>query len=950
MKKNLILFVFMVVFVSCFSLCAFSESYKELTYEINNGEITITHCTSSAVSVSIPEEIDGCPVVYIGEFAFSGCTGLCEVNIPDSLRSIDDYAFYNCPSLYSVTIPDGVSYIGRYSFAYCRNLALATIPESVVYIDGYAFYNCAELKIFGEKRSFAEAFADDNGIPFEKTKDCNVSFSADGEIFRTYTVFCNTKIEFPIAPEKDSDNFFDYEFSHWSLSPNGSPVDASKSYACGTSTYYAVYEREKNGIWDGNGTKPFIIGDGSEESPYEISDAYMLAYLAQSVNSGTALKQASYILTSDIDLGGFEWTPVGTVENPFAGVFDGNGHTVKNFRITDANCSYAGLFGYVENSEISKLEVSCFEIKIADNDRKNKYFAGGIAAYVVSSGKGNNSRISECSANGQINIVSKFAYAGGIAGHISDTDTSFVYIENCHANAEISVNTVSNSTAGGIAGEFKSQNIGISYIDKCYADGIITSKSDVASYAGGIVGFLFNDEEWAEVSGEEAVLSAEKAAAIKNCFYAGEKITLSLGHTSYGGAIYGYRNPAAKVEHCAYDSGFKITASTTASDKNVLAVSHDSFCDSGFVKDAFGFDVDNVWSFGGALPVLKASYQTDKYYIIYDANGGIGAPDVQMKNHGESIYLDTKKPTREGYTFKGWTAAGDTDYVWYFEGEEYTADSDIVLYALWQVDVYSVKYSVYPGEGEPSEQKKVYGEELLLDRSIPSREGYIFAGWSTTKTGNPEYYPGDIFSENKKVTLFAVWVENFEGKCGDNLSYVLDADGNLTVSGEGEMYDGCFDDEYRYIKKVELENGVTSVGAGAFKGCKILDWVFVPDSVEKIGYGAFDNCNEEFWICGVPGGFAEEYAEDNGWHFMPFDIKAVMLKGNCEINLELVPKKCKLVVTGYANGRLVYCKMQTVKESDGIFPIPDGVDTVKIFVFEDTLSAKPMTQCEELYL
>lgn len=92
------------------------------------------------------------------------------------------------------------------------------------------------------------------------------------------------------------------------------------------------------------------------------------------------------------------------------------------------------------------------------------------------------------------------------------------------------------------------------------------------------------------------------------------------------------------------------------------------------------------------------------------------------------------------------------------------------------------------------------------------------------------------------------------GKCGDNLTWVLDDKGTLTIRGTGEMYNYDYYDsspwfKFRWdVKAVLVENGVTSIGDGAFgDGAYALSGVTsvtIPPSVKKIGDGAFTSCRE----------------------------------------------------------------------------------------------------------
>ena len=80
------------------------------------------------------------------------------------------------------------------------------------------------------------------------------------------------------------------------------------------------------------------------------------------------------------------------------------------------------------------------------------------------------------------------------------------------------------------------------------------------------------------------------------------------------------------------------------------------------------------------------------------------------------------------------------------------------------------------------------------------------------------------------------------GKCGDNAFYKFDSSsGTLTISGKGEVYEEfCYNESK--IKKVTINNGVTSIGSYAFESCKNLTSISIPNSLSYIGLLTFTNC------------------------------------------------------------------------------------------------------------
>ena len=86
------------------------------------------------------------------------------------------------------------------------------------------------------------------------------------------------------------------------------------------------------------------------------------------------------------------------------------------------------------------------------------------------------------------------------------------------------------------------------------------------------------------------------------------------------------------------------------------------------------------------------------------------------------------------------------------------------------------------------------------------------------------------------------------GADGDNLTWTLDSDGVLTISGEGRMADFKWDTIpwYTYrtaVKNGTISDGVTSIGEYVFCGCSGLTSVIIPDSVTDIADYAFEECS-----------------------------------------------------------------------------------------------------------
>ncbi len=204
------------------------------------------------------------------------------------------------------------------------------------------------------------------------------------------------------------------------------------------------------------------------------------------------------------------------------------------------------------------------------------------------------------------------------------------------------------------------------------------------------------------------------------------------------------------------------------------------------------------------------------YTVSYNMNGGNGSIAAQVKKPDIALTLSTTVPTRENYTFKGWATSANGE-VEYASGASYSANEDVTLYAVWQVNTYTVSYDANGGSGAPASQTKTHDVNLTLSSIDITRDGYTFLGWATSEDGEVEYASGATYSENGDVTLYAVWQANTytvsydaNGGIGAPASQTKTHDVNLTLSTTAPTRDG-----YTFKGWATSANGEVEYASGA---------------------------------------------------------------------------------------------------------------------------------------
>ncbi len=179
-------FLSLCIALSIVPLISRALTEGDYTYTVTDGQATITDFNYAySGALIITNELGGCPVTAIGDFAFYDCASLTSVTIPDNVTSIGQLAFCDCYQMTSVTIPDSVTSIGQLAFCYCYQITSVTIPDSVTSIGIRAFEACTSLTAISVTSNNL-FYSSNAGILFNKAQTALIQ--CPGGIIGSFTI------------------------------------------------------------------------------------------------------------------------------------------------------------------------------------------------------------------------------------------------------------------------------------------------------------------------------------------------------------------------------------------------------------------------------------------------------------------------------------------------------------------------------------------------------------------------------------------------------------------------------------------------------------------------------------------------------------------------------------------------------------------------------------------
>ncbi len=229
----------------------------------------------------------------------------------------------------------------------------------------------------------------------------------------------------------------------------------------------------------------------------------------------------------------------------------------------------------------------------------------------------------------------------------------------------------------------------------------------------------------------------------------------------------------------------------------------------------------------------------DSKITLYDSTGA----ELATNDDGGSNLNFALEQTLEG---------GQTYYIKVYAYGSNTGDIPFTVKGFC-----NITYDANGGADAPSLQELFAGESTYLASSAPRRLGYTFLGWSESPDATtPQYQPGDTFYANRSVTLYAVWETS---TMGNYLEYYVGGDG-ITISDCDETYEGeliipdtidgypvtCIGDEAfrdcKNITSITIPDSVITIGSAAFCDCESLISITIPDSITEIKGGFYEGC------------------------------------------------------------------------------------------------------------
>ena len=504
----------------------------------------------------------------------------------------------------------------------------------------------------------------------------------------------------------------------------------------------------------------------SKKDTFVLYNAAELFGFAKLVIDGD-LYTGTVTLGADIDLTGYDWTPVDFIDNGYQYgfaymTFDGQGHKITGLNINTAGDKYVGLFAFVgDEGVVQNLQV---EGNItAEYPMQGYELDGGVGGIAGCIDKGT---VKNCLSNVAIEATGTgWLGIGGVAGIAQSGST----IDLCWNEGNVTGNINDENSYAGVGGI-----VGAGDITVTNSANFGTISCSDAGSTGGIMGTfstssgqVINSYNLGDVIGSTCggVAGDSGSITVKNSYY-----ICKLGDASAQQYINGNTTMEITVAEDAEEQKTVYTVGTNA-EALVDVLNRNKGANLGWLnKHDKPFNPVHIYKWNGELEPGVPGTAT----LIYHPNGatiGIDKPDTVMLSSDAEQFAFTLKSAddlkykHENGTFLGWNTDSSAKTAKYEAGVTISVGKGqiIELYAVWE--------NIWTGDGSATDPYQISdAEELTALQTQVNAKGFSYAGkW---------------FKLTQDITLTGDWTPIGTGpkNCFEG-SLIGDGDDGKTISG-----------------------------------------------------------------------------------------------------------------------------------------------------------------------